>query len=82
MEKSKPAPFSNTVMFSSIFFSFAVCFVALVHVEIELHDHRQMLRVLTHEREETLELRQSVHDESPVIASSLRSDSGKGEWLL
>ena len=82
MEKSKPGPFSNTVVSSSIFFFFAVCFVALIHVEIELYAHRQMLRILTQQKEGYLERRQTVRAESSVITPSLHGDSGKGEWLF
>ena len=79
MEKSKPGPFSNTVVFSSVFISFAVCFVALIHVEIELHAHRQMLRVLTQQREENVKPRTHVHEEPMAsVLRMLRSDSKKG----
>ena len=81
-KSSKTRPVSNTVMFSSIFFSIAVCFVALIHVEVELHAHRQMLRVLTQEKEQNLELRQIARDESLVIASTFHGDAGKSEWLF
>ena len=54
MEPSKKGPVSNTLVFSLIALSFALCFVALVHVEIELHAHRKMLQVLTHQREENV----------------------------
>ena len=54
MEISKSRPVSNTVMFSSIFFSVAVCFEALIHVEIELHAHRQMLQALNQQRQENV----------------------------
>ena len=76
MELSKSRPVSNTVVFSSIFFSVAVCFVALIHVEVELHAHRQMLRVLTQQREENLEPQKALHD--GAVASSL----AKGERLF
>ena len=64
MEKSESRPVSNTVMFSSIFFSVAVCFVALIHVEIELHAHRQMLQALNQQRQENVEPRNPVHEET------------------
>ena len=50
MKSSKTRQVSNTVAFSSIFLSLVVCFVALVHVEFELHAHRQMLQVLSQKR--------------------------------
>ena len=49
-ESSKMCLGSNTLAFSSIFLSLVVCFVALVHVEIELHAHREMLQVLSQQR--------------------------------
>ena len=64
MEISKSRPVSNTVMFPSIFFSVAVCFAALIHVEIELHAHRQMLQVLSQQREETRKPRNPKHGET------------------
>jgi len=70
-------PVSNTVVFSSIFLSVAVCFVALIHVEIELHAHRKMLQVLNQQREENLELLKSILEKT--IDSMLHSDSDKGE---
>ena len=75
MEISKTRRVSNTVMFSSIqVLSIAVCFVALIHVEIELHAHRQMLRVLTQQRDENIEPRNTAHDEA--------IDSGLNDMLL
>ena len=82
MEKSKTGPFSNTVVFSSIIFSVAVCFVALIHVEVELHAHRQMLQVLTQQNGENLEIRSTVNRHEETIGSVLKmlhSDAGKGE---
>ena len=77
--KSKVRPASNTVVFLSV----AVCFVALIHVEIELHAHRQMLRVLTQQRQENLEPRNAAHEETvDSVLKLLRIDSEKGEWLL
>ena len=72
MERSKKRPVSNTVVFS---LCFAVCFAALIHVEIELHAHRKMLRVL--KREENIELLNSIREQT--IDSVLHSDSDKGE---
>jgi len=74
MEKSKSGPVSNTVVLS---LCFAVCFVALIHVEIELHAHRQVLQVLNQQREENLELLNSTREKT--IDSVLQSDSDKGE---
>jgi len=77
MERSKKRPVSNTVVFSLYF---AVCFVALIHVEIELHVHRKMLQVLNHQREGNIQLLNSMRDKT--IDSLLHSDWDKGEQLL
>ena len=47
MEKSKTRPVSDYVKPSSTIFSIslAFCFAALIHVEIELHAHRETLKV-------------------------------------
>ena len=85
MEKSRSRPVSNTVMFSSIFFSVAVCFVALIHVEIELHAHRQMLQALNQQRQETVEPRDSVHDETiadSLLKRFLHGDTENGEYSV
>ena len=83
METSKTRPRSKTEAFSSIqFISIAVCFVALIHVEIELHAHRQMLGVLTKQRGENLESRNIAHAET--IDSGLKvshSDVAKGMFF-
>ncbi|KAL9952584.1 hypothetical protein ACROYT_G039855, partial [Oculina patagonica] len=76
MEISKTCPVSNTVVFSSIFVS-VICFVGLIHVEIELHVHRQMLQVLNQQREEKLELRNTANDENESVMKMLHSDSNK-----
>lgn len=76
MEKSTKPPVSNTVVFSSVFISIAVCFSAIIHLEIELHAHRRMLQVLNQQKEENLVLLKSVHEKT--IDSMLHSDSYKG----
>ena len=63
---------SNT----SIFLSLVVCFVALVHVEVELHAHRQMLQVSSQQRADNFEPRKTVHQ---PITSSFHSDSVEGK---
>ena len=75
--ETKKRPINNPLVFSSIVLSFAACFLALIHVEIELHAHRKMLQVLTQQREESIHSRGTVNDRS--IASALCSDTGKGE---
>lgn len=68
----KPRPTSKTVMFSSIFFAIAVCFVALIHVEIVLRTHRHTLQVLSREREANAELRNAVHRHEAAFDLILR----------
>ena len=68
----KKGPVSNTLVFSLIALSFALCFVALVHVEIELHAHRKMLQVLTHQKEECVHSLPTVNDK--LIASVMLSE--------
>ena len=75
--ETKKRPINDPLVFSSIVLSFAACFVALIHVEIELHAHRKMLQVLTQQREESIHSLGTVNDKS--IASTLCSDTGKGE---
>ena len=50
----------NNAKFLSLYFSVAVCFVALIHVELELHAHRHMLKALKQQGQE------SVHPENPT----------------
>ena len=78
METSKNRPVSSTVMFSSIFLS-VICFAGLIHVELELHVHRQMLQALKQQREEKLELRNTANDENESLIKMLQGDSMKGE---
>ena len=75
--ETKKRPINDPLVFSSIVLSFAACFVAFIHVEIELHAHRKMLQVLTQQREESIHSLGTVNDKS--IASALCSDTGKGE---
>ena len=65
MEISKTGPVSNSLVFSSLFLS-VICFAGLIHVEIELHVHRQMHQVLSQPKEKNLELRNraEVNDEN------------------
>ena len=78
METTNTRPVSNTVVFSSMFLS-VICFAGLIHVEIELHVHRQMLQVLNQQREEKLELRNTANDENDSVMKMLHSDSNKGK---
>ncbi|XP_068731446.1 peroxidasin-like [Montipora capricornis] len=55
MEVSKPnVPVSNSVKFSILYLCFAVCSVALIHVEIELYAHRKMFQAMKQQRQEDL----------------------------
>ena len=60
--EAKKRPISKTLACSLVVFSFALCFVTLIHVEIELHAHRNMLQVLTLQREESIHSRRTVND--------------------
>ena len=74
MEKSKTRPVSNYVKPSSTIFpiSLAFCFAALIHVEIELHAHRETLKVLNLERGNNIELRNVVGRHENVMDSVLK----------
>ena len=88
MEKSKTRPVSNYVKPSSTIFSIslAFCFAALIHVEIELHAHRETLKVLNQERENKIELRKVVGRHENVMDSVLKmlqsgSSNSKGNCV-
>ena len=78
--EAKKRLISTTLACSVVVFSFAHCFVTLIHVEIELHAHRNMLQVLTQKREEGIHSRRTVNDK--LITSALRSDNGKGQCFF
>ena len=78
MEVSKIRSVSSTVMFSSIFLS-VICFAGLIHVEMELHVHRQMLQVLNQQREEKLEDRKTAHEDKESVVKMLHRDIMKGK---
>ena len=87
MDKSKTPQVSRPSQFSSAIFSvtLAICFVALIHVEIELYVHRQMLQVLNQEREDSIELRKVVDSHEKTIDSVLKmlqSGSPTGNCIL
>ena len=79
MKTSKAKPVSNSLVFSSLFLS-VICFAGLIHVEIELHVHRQMLQVLNQPKEEKLGFRNTVNKEDESGMKILHSDSDKGEF--
>ena len=59
--------------------------MALIHVEIELHVHRQMLQVLNQEREDSIELQNVVDRPEKTIDSVLemmQSGSSTGNYIL
>ena len=58
-------------VFSSLFLS-VICFAGLIHVEIELQVHRQMLQVLNQPKEEKLELRNTVNENCHCLWCSVR----------
>ena len=78
MEISKTRSVSSTVVFSSIFLS-VVCLSGLIHVEIELHVHRQMLQVLNQQREEKIPLRNTAQEDKESVMKMLSSDIEKGK---
>ena len=89
MEKSKTPQVFHPSQFSSAIFSvsLAICFVALIHVEIELHVHRQMLQVLNQEREDIIQLRNIVGRHEKTVDSVLKmmqteSGSPTGNCIL
>lgn len=80
MEFSKTRPCNIYVAFSIIFICFTVCFVALIHLECEVHAQRQMLQVLTQrQREENNKPNPEHADPITVVLRSLRGDSGEGK---
>ena len=87
MEEFKTPQVFHPSQFSSAIFSvsLAICFVALIHVEIELHVHRQMLQVLNQEREDSIQLRKVVDGHEKTIDSvlkKLQSGSPTGNCIL
>ena len=68
------------MVFSAIFLSHVICLSGLIHVEIELHVHRQMLQVLNQQREEKRELRNTAHEENESMMKMSHSESSKGEY--
>ena len=78
MEVSKIRSVSSPVMFSSIFLS-VICFAGLIHVEMELHVHRQMLQVLNQQREEKHEHRDTEQEDKESVVKMLHRDIMKGK---
>ena len=66
-------------MFSSIVLS-VICLSGLIHVEMELHVHRQMLQVLHQQREEKLEHRDRAHEDKQPMMTIPHSESNNGQY--
>ena len=80
METSKTRSVSNTLAFSSICLSI-VCFIALVHVEVELHAHKKMFQVLTHHKEGNVALSQSGNNEHTTFPPYGYSSEGECQFV-
>ena len=78
MEVSKTRTVSSPVVFSSIFLSI-ICFAGLIHVEMELYAHRQMLQVLNQQREEKLELRNTAPEDKESVVKMSHSETVEGK---
>ena len=72
-------PVHNKLVFSSLFL-FVICFAGLIHVEIELHAHRQMLQALSQPKEEKVELKNTANDEKTNEMIMLFPYSHEGEF--
>ena len=79
MGKSKMNLVQNKLVFSSLFL-FVICFAGLIHVEIELYAHRQMLQALSQPKEEKVELKDTANDEKTNEMIMLFPYSHKGEF--
>ena len=79
MEKSNMTPVHNKLVFSSLFL-FVICFAGLIHVEIELYAHRQMLQALSQPKEEKVELKNTANDEKTNEMIMLFPYSHLGEF--
>ena len=81
METKKIRSNSKTVSVSMLqSLSIFICFLALIHVQLELHAHRDTIRVLTsqHSGENPMP-RKTVNDEtSHSTLTETRNDSSKG----
>ena len=81
METTKIRSNSKTVSVSMLqSLSIFICFLALIHVQLELHAHRDTIRVLTsqHSGENPMP-RKTVNDEtSHSTLTETRNDSAKG----
>ena len=72
-------PVHTKLVFLSLFL-FVICFAGLIHVEIELHAHRQMLQALSEPKEEKFELKNTANDEKTYEMIIFSPHSHKGEF--
>ena len=56
-------PVDDKLVFSSLFL-FVICFAGLIHVEIELYAHRQILQALSQPKEEKVELKNTANEKT------------------
>ena len=54
-------PVNNKLVFSALFL-FVICFAGLIHVEIELYAHRQILQALSQPKEEKVVLKNTANE--------------------
>ena len=84
METTKVRSNSKTVSVSMLqSISIFICFVALIHVELELHAHRDTIRVLTSQHKgENPVLRNTVNDEtSHSTLTETHNDLAEGLYM-
>ena len=84
METTKVRSNSKTVSVSMLqSLSIFICFVALIHVELELHAHRDTIRVLTSQHtEENPVPRNTVNDEtSHSSLTETHNDLAEGLYM-
>ena len=73
-------PVHNKLLFSSLFL-FVICFAGLIHVEIELYAHRQMLQALSQPKEGKVELQNTANEEKTNEMIMLFPSSHKGRFM-
>ena len=71
--KDEPSSYQAGVF---IVISFFLYFAGLIHVEIELHAHRQMLQVLSQPKEDKLELQNTTEDERDKLFALTQMKEG------
>ena len=81
MDRIKSQSFLSAVKFLSLYFSIAVCFAALIHVEIELKTHREILQSMNRCRQGNHEPRDVFTEDkyAAILIQRMNSlDSNKG----